>query len=176
MVLGHQLGRGVVEGPVVGERLGVGNGHRAQRPQALGMLRRQHPGHNGSPVVTHQVDLLGSELVAEVEDVTDEVVDGVRLYRGGTGPGGVAALVGGDAPVAGGSERAELCPPLAGRLGEAVQQHDRPPLVRAARQSAKYPIPDGDLDLLHGGEATRPGIRRACRRRALPLRVVPPDG
>jgi hypothetical protein len=107
--------------------------------------------------VAHQVDLVGSEVVAQLEDITGQMIDAVRLDRFGAGPGGVAPLVGGDAAKTGGPQRAELCPPLTGRLGKPVQQHDRPSLVRAAGQGAECPIPEVDLDLVHGGRRYSPG-------------------
>jgi hypothetical protein len=85
----------------ISEGLGVRYGDGSQGADPPRVPGRDHPGHNGSPVVSHEVDRVGAELVAHVEHVSDEVVDSVRVYRCGTGSGRVPALVGCDAPVAG---------------------------------------------------------------------------
>jgi hypothetical protein len=90
-------------------------------------------------------------LVAEVEDVGDEVIDAVGRHRLGTGPGGVAALVGGDAPDTGVAQRCELRPPRTRRLGKPVQYHDGATIVGTTGEGAERAIPERNLDLVNGG-------------------------
>ena len=77
------------------------------------MVTGDGPRHRATEVVPDKVDLVGVERIDDTEHVVDQMGHGVGGGVVGAGAGGVAALVDGDGPVAGGGEGVELRGPAA---------------------------------------------------------------
>jgi len=74
--------------------------------------------------VADEVEPVHFHGVGQGQDVRDQVVQAVVGHRRGPGPGGVAALVGGNGAISRIAELAQLAPPGPGRLRKAVEEDD----------------------------------------------------
>jgi hypothetical protein len=106
---------------------GVGDAERADGADEARIAQGGVPGDGCAPVVADDDGRAGTGPADEGGDIGGEAFEGVRLDRSRGAAGAVAALVGHDDAVAGGSERADLVAPGVRQLGEAVEEDDRRP-------------------------------------------------
>ena len=136
-----------------------------QDDQALHPVRmpnRDPPGNDPAPVVAHQRGPGATGVIDKADNVgrqnVERVISDARRFVTRV----VTALVGGDDPVAGFGQRADLTPPAEPGLGEAVQQDDRLALLGPRLGDMQiHPVrPDGCVPEINGhdrsGAAPRP--------------------
>ena len=130
---------------VLANATGMRHGDRGEGAHPVGVRGGQVPGDHGAPVVADHVRAVHAERVEHGERVGDALAHGVVGDGGGARAGGVAALVEGVGADAGVVQAVGDQLPLAGVLGEAVQQQRHRPVRRAARVEVEHQVPRRDL-------------------------------
>src|SRR4051812_12859925 len=154
---------------------------------AVGCECRGCPCHGRTPIMPHHVRARDLEVVEDAHYIEREeddriIVDSLRLVAGA-----VTALVRNDDLEAGVDERRNLLRPQALGVGEAVQQHDRPPLTfhvhvegDAIHRDSHVPPQDtrasSSSRLGPGSGSSRQPPPSSSARAATPGRVMTSDG